>query len=161
MHISARADYAMRALLTLAAATETTVTAETMAATQAMPRKFLEAVLSDLRRAGLVTSQRGAVGGYRLARPAEDIAVADVLRAVDGPLADVRGLRPEQVSYDGVAEHLQTLWVAVRAALRGVLEHVSLADVLSGSLPAAAQHLADSPEAWDSPWSHGGHVHQA
>jgi len=156
VHISARADYAMRALLTLASSADATVTAETMAGAQAMPRKFLEAVLSDLRRAGLVTSQRGAVGGYRLARPAEDIAVADVLRAVDGPLADVRGLRPEQVSYEGVAEHLQTLWVAVRAALRGVLENVSLADVLSGSLPAAAQHLADSPEAWDSTWSHGG-----
>lgn len=148
MHISARADYAVRALLALAASDSQTTKADTLAEVQELPRKFLEAILADLRRAGLVRSQRGAEGGYRLARPAEDISLADVLRAVDGPLAEVRGLRPESTSYDGVAEHLQEVWVAVRASLRSVLDEVTIADVLSGELPRHVRGLTEAPGAW-------------
>jgi Rrf2 family protein len=148
MQISARADYAMRALLVLAAAEAESATAQALADRQSLPRKFLEAILSDLRRAGLVRSQRGAEGGYRLARPADEITVGDVLRAVDGPLAAVRGERPETATYDGVAEHLQIVWVAVRAAVRSVLDEVSLADVLRGQFPLHVQELVDAPGAW-------------
>jgi Rrf2 family protein len=147
MQISARADYAVRALLSLAAAGGT-VTAETLAADQTLPRKFLEAILADLRRAGLLTSQRGPEGGHRLARPAAEISVADVMRAVEGPLAAVRGQRPEDSVYEGVAEPLQTVWVAVRASLRSVLDETSLADIVSGTLPKHVQDLAGVPDAW-------------
>jgi Rrf2 family protein len=148
MQISARADYAVRALLALAADESESATAQVLADRQSLPRKFLEAILSDLRRGGLVRSQRGAEGGYRLARPATEISVGDVLRAVDGPLAGVRGERPETASYDGAAEHLQTVWVALRAAVRSVLDEVSLADVLAAKFPAHVQELVDSPGAW-------------
>ena len=148
MHISARADYAVRALLALAASESQTTKADTLAKVQELPRKFLEAILADLRRAGLVRSQRGAEGGYRLARAADAISLADVLRAVDGPLAEVRGLRPESASYDGVAEHLQEVWVAVRASLRSVLDEVTIADVLSGELPSHVRGLTEAPGAW-------------
>ena len=147
MQISARADYAVRAMIALAAA-GTTVKAEVLAADQGLPRKFLEAILADLRRSGLVMSQRGPEGGHRLARPAQDISVADIMRAVEGPLAAVRGKRPEDSSYDGVAEPLQTVWVAVRASLRSVLDETSLADIASGSLPAHVRRLAEVPDAW-------------
>lgn len=146
MQISARADYAVRAMLELAA-TEEMVTAQALADAQGLPHKFLEAILGDLRRAGLVRSHRGADGGYRLARPATEIAIGDVIRAVDGPLAGVRGVRPEQAKYEGVAEHLQTVWVATRAAVRGVLDETSLADVVSGELPHL-RGLVDAPGAW-------------
>lgn len=115
-----------------------------------MPQKFLEGLLSDVRRAGLVHSQRGRGGGYRLARAAADISVADVMRALDGPLADVRGLRPESVSYTGPAEHLPEVWVAARASLRGVLDHVSIADVVAGTLPTRVRKLTAQPDAWRS-----------
>jgi Rrf2 family protein len=102
----------------------------------------------QLRRSGLVVSQRGADGGYGLARPANKITIAEVLRAIDGPLAQVRGLRPEATEYIGAAENLQQVWVAVRASLRGVLESVTLAQVVEGKLPAAVKRLAADPEAW-------------
>ena len=121
MHIPAKVDYGMRALLILAKDGEPS-TAEALATAQGLPAKFLGAILNDLRRSGIVASQRGSEGGYRLARPATDITVADVMRALDGPLAEVRGLRPELAVYDGAASHLQEVWVAVRASLRAVLE---------------------------------------
>ena len=151
MHISARADYAVRALLTLAAAGPGgTVTGQALAAEQQLPQKFLEAILGDLRRTGLVRSRRGPVGGYSLARPATEIAVGDVVRAVDGPLAVVRGERPEQAVYAGAAEHLGTLWVALRAAVRTVLDDVTLDQVLRGDLPEPVLHLLSEPGAWQS-----------
>ena len=147
MHIPAKVDYGLRALLGLAA-TGTAQTAEALAGEQSLPPRFLGAILADLRRAGLVASQRGSEGGYRLARPAAQITVAEVIRALDGPLAEVRGHRPEATHYDGAAEHLQLVWVAVRASLRDVLEHVTLADVASGTLPKAVVRLTSNPEAW-------------
>src|SRR5687768_9556934 len=139
----------MRALLTLAAEpAQRSLTAERLAAAQSLPVKFLENILVDLRRGGLVTSQRGADGGYRLARPAKEITAADVLRLVDGPLAEVRGARPEQSVYKGPATHLQDVWVAARAALRSVLERVTLADIASGKLPGPVAKLAADPDAW-------------
>jgi Rrf2 family protein len=148
MHISARTDYAVRAMLTLAAAGEGTVTGQALAVEQQLPQKFLEAILGDLRRAGLVRSRRGPVGGYALARPPSDIPVGEIVRAVDGPLAVVRGERPEQAMYAGAAEHLGMLWVALRAAVRSVLDDVSLAEVLSGELPPTVRDLIASPGAW-------------
>jgi len=148
MHISARGDYAVRAALGLASAYPDTVSTATLADEQGMPRKFLEAVLGDLRRAGLVRGQRGVDGGYVLTQPPSQIMVGQVLRAVDGPLAGVRGLRPEETMYSGTAEHLQQLWVAVRAAVRNVLDEVSLADVVRGRLPAHVRRLTLAPEAW-------------
>jgi Rrf2 family protein len=147
MQISARADYAVRALTELAAAGEGPVKSERLAQAQHIPAKFLENILSELRHAGLLLSQRGADGGYWLARPAAQITVADVIRAVDGPLANVRGLRPESIDYDGAAERLSEVWIAVRASLRAVLEHVTLADLVAGPLPPAVLDLAQAPEA--------------
>jgi Rrf2 family protein len=148
VHISARSDYAVRAALGLAAAYPATASSATLATDQDLPRKFLEAILADLRRAGLVRGQRGVEGGYVLTRPPGEIAIGDVLRAVDGPLAEVRGRRPEDTSYDGTAEHLRQLWVAVRAAVRSVLDEVTLDDVLRGRLPAHVRKLIIAPEAW-------------
>jgi Rrf2 family protein len=147
VHIPAKVDYGLRALLALTA-TGSARTAEALAAEQSLPPRFLGAILADLRRAGLVASQRGSEGGYRLARPAAEVTVAEVIRALDGPLAEVRGHRPEATHYDGAAEHLQLVWVAVRASLRDVLEHVTLADVASGTLPKAVVRLTSNPEAW-------------
>lgn len=147
MQISARADYAVRAMLELAVA-PATVTAQALADAQGLPYKFTEAILADLRRAGLVRSQRGAEGGYTLGRAATDITIGDVVRAVDGPLAGVRGMRPEQANYAGVAEHLRTVWVATRAAVRRVLDETSLAQVATGDLPTHVRDLLDSPDAW-------------
>ncbi len=139
----------MRALLTLAAQPEEgALTADRLAASQSMPVKFLENILVDLRRGGLVRSQRGSEGGYRLARPASDITAADVLRLIDGPLAEVRGARPELSTYEGPALHLQEVWVAARAALRSVFEHVTLADIASGNLPPEVSRLTADPDAW-------------
>ncbi|WP_189168486.1 RrF2 family transcriptional regulator [Pilimelia anulata] len=148
MQISARGDYAVRAALSLAAAHPHLLPAHAIAQQQALPYKFLEAVLADLRRAGLVRSQRGADGGYALASAPEDVTVGQLLRAVDGPLAEVRGVRPEETSYDGSAEHLPTLWVAVRAAVRDVVDHVSLAQLISGRMPARVRKLTTQPDAW-------------
>jgi Rrf2 family protein len=147
MYISAKVDYAVRAMCTVAAA-EGAVTSESLARAQGLPPKFLEAILNDLRRGGLLTSQRGADGGYRLARAAEQITVADVIRQIDGPLAEVRGLRPEAATYEGAAEQLQAVWVAVRASLRSVLEAVTVADIASGELPHSVTRLTDDPDAW-------------
>src|SRR5271165_2060347 len=147
MHIPAKVDYGIRALLSLAVA-GTPQTAENLAADQDLPPRFLGAILADLRRAGIVSSQRGAEGGYRLARPADEVSLAEVIRALDGPLAEVRGFRPEAAHYDGAAEHLQEVWVAVRASLRAVLENVSLAQVASGKLPQPVARLTTDPDAW-------------
>lgn len=150
MYISAKVDYATRVLLVLAAAPAgASIKGETLATGQGLPVKFVENTLVDLRRAGLVTSQRGPEGGYRLGRPATEIAVADVIRALEGPLAEVRGVRPEDTVYEGPAENLQEVWVAVRAALRLVLESVTLADVVSGRLPKPVADLVAAPDAWE------------
>jgi Rrf2 family protein len=148
MRISARADYAVRAAVELAAAGEGPTKGEAIAQAQAIPLKFLENILADLRHAGIVRSQRGAEGGYWLARPAADVTVADVIRAVDGPLASVRGGRPEDVAYEGAAVPLAQVWIAVRASLRNVVERVTLADIAAGRLPARVAKLAEDPEAW-------------
>ena len=151
MDISARADYAVRAMLALAQAQAQEagpISVETLAHRQDLPRKFLEAIVGELRTADLVVSTRGARGGYALARPASKVSLGDVFRAVDGPLAEVRGLRPHETSYEGVAQHLPTVWVAVRGALREVLDGTSLAAVLSGDLPASVRAIAQAPDAW-------------
>jgi Rrf2 family protein len=148
VHIPAKVDYGLRALLALTAAVEPQ-TAELLAAEQRLPPRFLGSILAELRRAGLVASQRGNDGGYRLARAPSAITVADVIRALDGPLAEVRGYRPEATFYDGAAENLRAVWVAVRASLRSVLEHVTLADIVSGRLPKAVSKLTADPDAWE------------
>ena len=150
MRVSAKADYAVRAAIELAAeaSSEAPIKGTVVSKAQKIPLRFLENILADLRHAGLVTSRRGAEGGYWLARPAEEISVADIIRAVEGPLASVRGGRPEDVEYAGSAEPLQRVWIAVRASLRGVAERVTLADLASGALPPHVQELADDPEAW-------------
>jgi Rrf2 family protein len=149
MRISAKADYAVRAAIELAAAAgERPVKGEHIAQAQDIPLKFLENILGDMRHAGLVRSQRGSDGGYWLNRPPASVTVADVIRAVEGPLASVRGQRPEDVGYDGNAAALQDVWIAVRASLRAVAERVTLADLAAGKLPAAIQRLAKDPEAW-------------
>ena len=149
MNISAKSDYAVRAMLTLAnQESPRPVKGELIATSQDIPVKFLENILVDLRRAGLVASQRGAEGGYRLGRPATDITVADVIRAVDGPLANIRGVRPEEAAYSGPAEGLRDVWIAMRAALRQVLEHVTLADVAAGALPASVTGLTADADSW-------------
>ncbi|MFF8831140.1 RrF2 family transcriptional regulator [Streptomyces sp. NPDC015131] len=152
MRISARADYAVRAALLLAAGeSEGPLKAESIAEAQDIPHKFLEGILNDMRRGGLVTSRRGAHGGYQLARPAAEISVADVVRAVDGPLVSVRDVRPPELSYSGPAESLLPLWIALRANVRRILEGVSLADVASGHLPGEVHALAEDPAAWSNP----------
>jgi Rrf2 family protein len=142
MRISARADYAVRAAVVLAAAGDGPTKGEAIAQAQSIPLKFLENILGDLRHAGLVRSQRGADGGYWLARPAAEVSLAEVIRAVDGPLASVRGQRSEELSYAGSAEPLRVVWIAVRASLRGVVERVTLADLASGELSADLEALA-------------------
>jgi len=146
--VTARADYAVRAVVELGAADGKLMKADLLAEKQSIPRHFLDNILNDLRRAGIVSTQRGAEGGSRLARPADEITLADVMRAMDGPLAAVRDVRPEQLSYDGAASALPDVWVAVRAALRGVLEHVTVADVVRGELAPEVAALLDDPEAW-------------
>jgi Rrf2 family protein len=150
VYISAKSDYAVRALLALAARFPGQVSAAELAAEQDLPRKFLEAILGELRNGGLVRSQRGPVGGFALVSDPAQITVGQVLRVVDGPLAEVRGLRPHETAYPGVARHLPQVWVAARAALRSVLDEVSLADLLSGSLPDHVLDLAGQPDAWAS-----------
>jgi Rrf2 family protein len=148
MEISAKVDYAVRALLSLARRAPGVCTIDVVIGEQQLPRKFAESILSDLRRAGLVRSQRGAHGGYALARPAHDITLGDVFRAVDGPLAEVRGLSPDQTSYTGVAVHLPDVWVAVRASLRLVLDATTIAQVLNGQLPGHVRRMVAPDEAW-------------
>jgi Rrf2 family protein len=148
VRISAKADYALRAAAELATADGGPVKGERLASSQEIPPKFLENILGDLRHAGLVRSQRGADGGYWLQRPAGEITLAEIVRAVEGPLATVRGQRPEDVAYSGAAEQLQRVWIAVRRNLREVLEQVTLADLAAGRLPDEIERLADDPESW-------------
>src|SRR6266545_4920265 len=139
MHVSAKADYAVRAAAELAAAGDGPVKGDRIAEAQGIPLKFLENILSELRHAGIVQSQRGAEGGYWLARPPDQVT-----------LADVRGARPETVQYGGSASHLLDVWIAVRVSLRSVLERVTLADLIAGTLPAEVRDLTEVPDAWVS-----------
>jgi Rrf2 family protein len=148
MHLSARADYAVRALVELAAAGRLPVKREQIATAQHIPIKFLGNILQQLRAAGLVRTQRGTDGGYLLTVRPERITLADVIRAVDGPLANVRGEAPESVTYEGSAEPLREVWIAVRASLRKVLEQVTLQDVVCNELPPVVHELAGEPNAW-------------
>jgi Rrf2 family protein len=174
MRLSARVDYALRAVVELASATAGAgtsaasgrsgaesavkrpepgaagrpVTAERLAQAQQIPPKFLESILLQLRRAGIVTAQRGPEGGYRLARPADEISLAEVIRVIDGPLANVRGHRPEELGYHGAAVALQEVWIALRASEREILDMVTLADVVTGDLPERVRKLAANPRAW-------------
>lgn len=148
MKVSAKADYAIRAAVELAAGGAGPIKGERIAQAQEIPPHFLENILADLRNAGLVATRRGVEGGYWLARPAEEISLADVIRAVEGPLANVRGVRSEQVVYAGSAERLRDVWIAVRASLRGVLENVTLADLARGELPPEVEALSADPDAW-------------
>ena len=148
MRITAKVDYAVRAMAELAAAPGGPTKGDRLAERQAIPPKFLENILADLRRAGLVASQRGAEGGYWLAKPADDVSVADIIRAVEGPLADVHGTPPETVTYTGAAASLQRVWVATRGALRSILEEVTIADIVAGTLPPGTERFLDEPDAW-------------
>ena len=149
MRISAKADYAVRAAVELAAASdEKPVKAERIANAQEIPLNFLENILGELRHAGIVRSHRGAEGGFRLAKPPEQLTIADIIRAVEGPLASVRGGPPEETSYPGTSAALPRVWIAVRANLRKVVEHVTVADVASGKLPSAIDRLAEDADAW-------------
>ena len=148
MRVTAKVDYAVRAAVELAAAGDGPVKGERIAEAQQIPLRFLENILLELKHAGLVQSQRGAEGGYWLARPPAEIALAEVIRAVEGPIANVRGERPEQVEYAGAAEQLREVWIAVRANLRAVLERVTVADVAAGRLPEDVARIASDPEAW-------------
>jgi Rrf2 family protein len=149
MRTTAKADYAVRAAIELASAgAGDPVKAEHIAEAQSIPLNFLENILAELRRAGIVESRRGAAGGYLLGRPAEEISLADVIRAVEGPLANVRGVRPESIEYEGSAERLRDVWVALRASVRAVLEQVTLADVAKGELPPHVTELTQATDAW-------------
>ena len=153
MRVSAKVDYAVRAAIELAAAQQGSeptrpVKAEALARAQDIPLKFLENILQGLRQAGLVESRRGPDGGHLLGRPAAQIALADVIRAIDGPLAGVGGRRPEELEFKGTAAPMRDVWIAVRASLRRVLEDVTVADVAAGTLPALVSELTTDPGAW-------------
>lgn len=150
MWLSARVEYAVRAALEVAAASPQSVTAEELANRQGISRSFLENIIGDLRRAGIIVSRRGRNGGHVLGRPAHEITIAEVMRAELGNLADVHGQRPEDARYLGPAEHLTDVWVAARAAYRGVLESVTLADVMAGEFPEGVRALLDDPASWES-----------
>lgn len=152
MRVSTKSDYALRALIEIAsreaAGDRKAVSAEELGKAQDIPHGFLQAILADLRRAGIVVSQRGQAGGWRLARAATDVSVADVIRAVDGPLVSVYGLRPESVSYSGNAEVLQRVWIAARTSLRDVFEVVSIASLAEGRLPEGIMAMTVDDDAW-------------
>ena len=151
MQVSARADYALRAVAELARAEAEgmgPLKGEHISQEQGIPKKFMENILLDLKHSGIVRTQRGTAGGYWLARPASEISLAQVIRAVEGPLANVRGEWPEAVEYRGAAKPLTEVWIAVRANLRAVLETVTLADLVEGSLPASVEELTRDPDAW-------------
>jgi Rrf2 family protein len=150
MRVSAKADYAVRAAAELAAAEEGPIKGERLADAQDIPLQFLEHILLELKHSGIVRARRGAKGGYWLARPADEVTIADVVRAVEGPIADVQSTPPEAIKYSGNAESLREVWVAVRASLRSVLEEVTLADIVSGDLPAIVEELTAPPEAWQA-----------
>lgn len=149
MRVSAKSDYALRALIEIAVRDDgKPVSAEELGKVQEIPHGFLQAILADMRRAGIVVSQRGQAGGWRFARGPEQITVADVIRAVDGPLVSVYGLRPESVSYSGNAEVLQLVWVAARSSLREVFEKVTIAALASQKLPRDVTARTDKDDAW-------------
>jgi Rrf2 family protein len=148
VRVSAKADYAVRAAAELAAAGEGPVKGERLAEAQDIPLQFLEHILLELKHAGIVRARRGAKGGYWLARPADDITIAEIVRAVEGPIAHVQSSPPESIEYRGNAVHLQEVWIAVRASLRQVVEQVTLADLVSGEMPPVVEHLTGSPDAW-------------
>jgi Rrf2 family protein len=148
VRVTAKVDYAVRALLELAAANDGPVKGERIAQAQEIPLKFLENILIDLRHANIVRAQRGADGGYWLARPASEVTLGEIIRAVEGPLASVRGEPPEDVNYTGAAENLRTVWVAVRASLRAVVDELTLADVVADRLPTRIRRLTEAPDAW-------------
>jgi Rrf2 family protein len=148
VRVSAKTDYAVRALLELAVAGDGPVKGERLAESQAIPLKFLENILTDLRHAGIIRAQRGAEGGYWLARDPGDVTVGEVIRAVDGPLASVRGEAPENVAYEGAAQNLRTVWVALRASMRSVVDEITLEDVVNDRLPSRVRRLTESPDAW-------------
>jgi Rrf2 family protein len=149
VRITAKADYAVRAALELAAAPEgEPVKGEQLAERQGIPLQFLEHILLELKHARLIRAKRGYKGGYWLDRPPERISIADVIRAVEGPLANIHESAPEDLHYGGAAERLRDVWVAVRANLRGVLENISLAEVASGDLPWRIDAILNDPEAW-------------
>jgi Rrf2 family protein len=151
VRLNARVDYGLRAVVELAAAggsAERPVTAERLAAAQAIPPKFLESILLQLRRGDIVHSQRGPEGGYWLARPADQITLGDIIRVIDGPLANIRGRRPEEVGYAGAAEALQEVWIALRASEREILDTVTVAGVARNQLPKRVRTLAANPDAW-------------
>jgi Rrf2 family protein len=149
IHVTAKVDYAVRAMVELAAAGGGPLKAEEIADAQKVPHRFLENILIELRHARLVRSQRGPDGGYRLARPAEEITVADVIRTVEGPIASIRSERPDEVSYSGTAASLREVWVALRTNMRAVLESVNLADLASGDLPSQIVRLTEGTEVWE------------
>jgi Rrf2 family protein len=148
VRLSAKADYALRASVELAAAGDGPVKADAIARSQSIPLRFLEHILLNLKHAGLVSSQRGQEGGYWLAHPPAEITLADVIRAVEGPLANVRGVRPEELDYAGSARPLREVFVALRASIRAVLEEVTVADVASGGLPDRIRELVADSDAW-------------
>ena len=149
MRISAKADYAVRAAIELAgSADDGPIKGERISDAQKVPLRFLENILGELKHAGLVQSQRGAEGGYWLNRPADDITLAEIIRAVEGPLASVRGQRPEELEYSAGTEPLQEVWVALRANIREILESVTLSDLVAGDLPEPVRSLTQHPETW-------------
>ena len=149
MRVSAKADYALRAAVELAAHDQgRPLKGELIASAQGIPLRFLENILGELRTAGVLDSRRGAEGGYLLARAPTEITLGDVIRAVDGPLANVTGTRPESLEYEGVSAPLRDVWVAVRTSLRSVLDEVTLADVAAGSLPIEVRRMTEAPDAW-------------
>ena len=148
MRVSAKADYAVRAAAELAAADEGPVKGEKLAEAQDIPLQFLEHILLELKHAGIICARRGAKGGYWLARPADEVTIAEIVRTVEGPIAHVQSSPPEAIEYRGNAKHLQEVWIAVRASLRSVLEEVTLADLVSGNLPPVVGELTSSPDAW-------------
>ena len=151
MRVSAKSDYALRALIEIESRSDgAPVSAEELGRLQDIPHGFLQAILADLRRAGIVMSVRGQSGGWRLARPAADVTVADIIRAVDGPLVSVYGLRPEAVTYNDSAMVLQLVWIAARANLRDVFERVSVDMLASGRLPDVVVELTKLDDAWRS-----------
>lgn len=148
MHITARSDYAVRAALELAAVYPERITVDRVIGEQGLPRKFVEAILSQLRRGGLVTTQRGWTGGYGLARPPAEITVGDIIRCVDGPLSQIHGVRPHELEYGGVAKHVPALWVALRSSIRAVLDVVTLEQLAAGKFPASVRRLGEVEDAW-------------
>ena len=149
MRVSAKADYAVRAVAELAASPDGPVKGERLSDSQDIPLQFLEHILLDLKHSGIVRARRGAKGGYWLAKPSDEVSIADVIRAVEGPIAHVQSAPPESITYTGSAKELQNVWIAVRASLRDVLESTSLADLVSGELPANVRKLADDKDAWE------------